>query len=36
MGGKDTIDITTWMMNPGEERIVSKRLKELLQRAALS
>lgn len=36
MGGKDTIDITTWMMNPGEERIVSKRLKELLERAALS
>jgi L-seryl-tRNA(Ser) seleniumtransferase len=36
MGGKDTIDITTWMMNPGEERIVAKRVKELLQHAALS
>ena len=36
MGGKDTIDITTWMMNPGEERIVAKRLKELLQNASIS
>lgn len=36
MGGKDTIDITTWMMNPGEERIVAKRLKELLRNASIS
>ena len=36
MGGKDTIDITTWMMIPGEERIVAKRLKELLETAAKS
>ena len=36
MGGKDTIDITTWMMIPGQERIVAKRLKELLQAAAKS
>ena len=36
MGGKDTIDITTWMMVPGEERIVAKRLKELLERASKS
>lgn len=36
MGGKDTIDITTWMMIPGEERIVAKRIKELLERAAKS
>ena len=36
MGGKNTIDITTWMMIPGEERIVAKRLKELLQAAAKS
>jgi L-seryl-tRNA(Ser) seleniumtransferase len=35
MGDDKTVDITTWMMNPGEERIVAKRLKELLQRAAL-
>jgi L-seryl-tRNA(Ser) seleniumtransferase len=36
MGGKETIDITTWMMTPGEERIVAKRLKELLQAASKS
>lgn len=36
MGGKETIDITTWMMTPGEERIVAKRLKELLQQASKS
>jgi len=36
MGGKETIDITTWMMIPGEERIVAKRLKELLETAAKS
>jgi L-seryl-tRNA(Ser) seleniumtransferase len=35
MGNDKTIDITTWMMNPGEERIVAKRLKDLLQGAAL-
>lgn len=34
MGGEETIDITTWMMTPGEERIVAKRLKELLQNAS--
>jgi uncharacterized pyridoxal phosphate-dependent enzyme len=36
MGGNDTIDITTWMMLPGEERIVAKRLKELLETASKS
>lgn len=36
MGGKETIDITTWMMIPGEERIVARRLKELLETAAKS
>jgi len=30
MGGEETLDITTWMMNPGEERIVASRIKELL------
>ncbi len=35
MGGEETIDITTWMMIPGEERIVAKRLKELLQSASV-
>ncbi len=34
MGSEETIDITTWMMTPGEERIVAKRLKELLQNAS--
>jgi L-seryl-tRNA(Ser) seleniumtransferase len=34
MGGDDTVDITTWMMIPGEERIVAKRLKEILQGAS--
>lgn len=34
MGSEETIDITTWMMSPGEERIVAKRLKELLQNAS--
>jgi uncharacterized pyridoxal phosphate-dependent enzyme len=36
MGGNETVDITTWMMIPGEERIVAKRLKELLEAAAKS
>ena len=30
VGGKESVDITTWMMNPGEERIVAKRVKEVL------
>lgn len=34
MGDDQTVDITTWMMIPGEERIVSKRLKEILQAAS--
>jgi L-seryl-tRNA(Ser) seleniumtransferase len=34
MGGAETVDITTWMMIPGEERIVAKRLKEILQNAS--
>lgn len=33
MGDKDTIAITTWQMVPGEERIVAKRVKEILQGA---
>jgi L-seryl-tRNA(Ser) seleniumtransferase len=36
MGGSESVDITTWMMIPGEERIVSKRIKEILQQAASS
>ncbi len=30
VGGSESVDITTWMMNPGEERIVAKRIKEIL------
>ncbi len=29
-GGSESIDITTWMMNPGEERIVGERIADLL------
>lgn len=34
MGDDVSVDITTWMMIPGEERIVAKRVKEILQSAA--
>lgn len=30
VGGSDNIGITTWMMEPGQERIVAQRLKEVL------
>ena len=30
MGGDESVDITTWMLNPGEEKIVAKRLREIL------
>lgn len=33
-GGKETVDITTWQMHPGEERIVAERLQQLLKAAA--
>jgi len=33
MGGNKSIDITTWMMNPGEERIVAERVKHVLKNA---
>ena len=35
VGGSESVDITTWMMIPGEERIVAKRIKEILQNAAI-
>ena len=31
VGGKDNIGITTWMMVPGQERIVAQRVKEVLE-----
>jgi L-seryl-tRNA(Ser) seleniumtransferase len=34
MGGNESVDITTWMMIPGEERIVARRIKEILQAAS--
>jgi L-seryl-tRNA(Ser) seleniumtransferase len=30
VGGKDSVDITTWMMRPGEEKAVGRRLREVL------
>ena len=33
-GGEKTVDITTWMMNPGEERIVAERMQDLLKAAS--
>ncbi|SHG21144.1 aminotransferase class V-fold PLP-dependent enzyme [Flagellimonas flava] len=33
VGNKDTIGITTWMMIPGQERIVAQRVKEVLENA---
>lgn len=34
MGGRDGIDITVFMLKPGEEKIVAKRLQEELAKAA--
>lgn len=34
VGGQESVDITTWMMNPGEERIVAQRIKEILKAAS--
>lgn len=33
VGGKDNIGITTWMMRPGQERIVAQKVKEILSGA---
>ena len=33
VGNKETIGITTWMMVPGQERIVAERLREILANA---
>ncbi|MBX2815040.1 MAG: aminotransferase class V-fold PLP-dependent enzyme [Saprospiraceae bacterium] len=30
VGGAESLDVTTWMMNEGEERIVAQRIKEVL------
>jgi L-seryl-tRNA(Ser) seleniumtransferase len=34
MGGKDNLSITAWSLQEGEEKIVAKRVKEVLQRAS--
>ncbi len=33
MGGNESVDITTWMMRPGEERVVASRIQEILAAA---
>lgn len=35
MGGSESLEITTWMMIPGEERIVARRIKDLLTQASM-
>lgn len=35
VGDATSVGITTWMMIPGEERIVAKRIKEILQQAVV-
>ncbi len=34
VGSKDEVGITTWMMEPGQERIVASRVKEILKNAS--
>lgn len=34
VGGSESVNITTWMLNPGEERIVARRLREILSAAS--
>ncbi len=34
VGGSESVDITTWMLNPGEERAVASRLAEILKSAS--
>ena len=36
VGDKESVGITTWMMQPGQERIVASRIKEILGEAASS
>lgn len=35
VGGSESLDITTWMLIPGEERIVARRIKEMLLAAVV-
>lgn len=34
VGGGESVNITTWMLNPGEERIVAQRLQQILMKAS--
>ena len=34
VGGSESLDMTTWMMIPGEERVVARRIKEVLMKAS--
>lgn len=34
VGGSESVNITTWMLKPGEERVVARRLKQILQEAS--
>jgi L-seryl-tRNA(Ser) seleniumtransferase len=34
VGGKDNIGMTAWSLQEGEDKLVAKRLKEVLQSAA--
>jgi L-seryl-tRNA(Ser) seleniumtransferase len=34
VGDKESLGITTWMLNPGEERVVASRIKEILSAKA--
>jgi hypothetical protein len=31
VGGSESLDMTTWMLTPGEERVVARRIKEVLK-----
>jgi L-seryl-tRNA(Ser) seleniumtransferase len=35
VGNKEEVGITTWMMEPGQERIVAQRVAEILANARL-
>jgi L-seryl-tRNA(Ser) seleniumtransferase len=34
-GGEDSINITVWMLKPGQEKIVAKRVQEVLKNASV-
>jgi len=35
VGGEESVDMTTWMMRPGEERVVATRLRQVLEEAVV-